>query len=82
VAFEVPDEPIYSATGEVTELFNARELVADLAARGVDAASYSEVDAIVEHIVAGKQDGDVVLVMSNGGFGGIFEKLMASLRDA
>ena len=39
IAFEVPDEPIYSATGEVTELFSAPELVADLRARGVDAAS-------------------------------------------
>jgi UDP-N-acetylmuramate: L-alanyl-gamma-D-glutamyl-meso-diaminopimelate ligase len=82
IAFEVPVEPIYSATGEVTELFSAPELVEDLRARQVDAACYGDVDAIVERILSERRVGDVVLVMSNGGFGGIFEKLLGGLAAA
>ena len=36
-------------------------------------------DALVKQIAAAAQDGDQVLVMSNGGFGGIHAKLLAAL---
>jgi hypothetical protein len=38
------------------------------------------VDAIVDHVATGAQSGDVVVIMSNGGFGGIHEKLLEALR--
>jgi UDP-N-acetylmuramate: L-alanyl-gamma-D-glutamyl-meso-diaminopimelate ligase len=79
VVFEVPEEPIYSATGEVTALFSAPELVRALSARGRSAVSFASVEAIVEHLDAYCAPGDVVLVMSNGGFGNIWEKLLAAL---
>ena len=82
VVLEVPDEPIYSATGEVTELFSAPELIEDLRARGTDAVCFDTVDAIVDDLVGRRQDGDVVLVMSNGAFGGLFEKLLPALEAA
>jgi UDP-N-acetylmuramate: L-alanyl-gamma-D-glutamyl-meso-diaminopimelate ligase len=37
------------------------------------------VDAIVEHVKACAMRGDVVAVLSNGGFGGIHDKLLAAL---
>jgi UDP-N-acetylmuramate: L-alanyl-gamma-D-glutamyl-meso-diaminopimelate ligase len=37
------------------------------------------VDAIVEHIATNARGGDVVCVFSNGGFGGLHEKLLARL---
>jgi UDP-N-acetylmuramate: L-alanyl-gamma-D-glutamyl-meso-diaminopimelate ligase len=40
----------------------------------------STVDALVEGLSAQTQSGDHVLVMSNGGFGGLHEKLLAELR--
>jgi len=40
----------------------------------------STVDAVVEGLSAQVQTGDHVLVMSNGGFGGLHEKLLAALR--
>jgi len=40
----------------------------------------STVDALVEALSAQVQPGDHVLVMSNGGFGGLHEKLLAELR--
>jgi UDP-N-acetylmuramate: L-alanyl-gamma-D-glutamyl-meso-diaminopimelate ligase len=39
------------------------------------------VEAIVEQVVAGARAGDVVLVMSNGGFEGIHERLLAALES-
>jgi UDP-N-acetylmuramate: L-alanyl-gamma-D-glutamyl-meso-diaminopimelate ligase len=79
VVRRVDDEPIYSATGEVTERFSADRLVADLQARGHRAIALSDVDEIVEFLVSEAGPGDVILVMSNGSFDGIFEKLFAAL---
>ena len=75
----VPDAPIYSATGEVPELFSSPQLAADLRERGVDAVALDSVDAIVDHLAGSCEPGDVVLVMSNGDFGGIWQKLLAAL---
>jgi UDP-N-acetylmuramate: L-alanyl-gamma-D-glutamyl-meso-diaminopimelate ligase len=38
------------------------------------------VDALVAALAAESRPGDHVLVMSNGGFGGLHEKLLAALR--
>ncbi len=82
IVSRVADAPIYSATGEVTERFSADELVADLRARGLDALALDGPDAIVAHLAAASKPGDVLLVMSNGAFGGIWEKLLAQLGPA
>jgi UDP-N-acetylmuramate: L-alanyl-gamma-D-glutamyl-meso-diaminopimelate ligase len=39
-----------------------------------------DIDATVTAVVAAAEPGDVILVMSNGGFGGIHEKLLAALN--
>jgi len=56
-----------------------RELVTHLVDGGCPAIYEPEVDAIVEHLVTGAREGDVFLVMSNGAFGGIHERLLAAL---
>jgi UDP-N-acetylmuramate: L-alanyl-gamma-D-glutamyl-meso-diaminopimelate ligase len=75
----VPETPIYSATGEVTELFSAAQLAADLAATGKDAVAIDGVEAIVDDLVANAREGDVVITLSNGGFGGIWDLLLERL---
>jgi UDP-N-acetylmuramate: L-alanyl-gamma-D-glutamyl-meso-diaminopimelate ligase len=40
----------------------------------------SSVDAIIEHIIRYAQAGDAIVVMSNGGFEGIHQRLLAALR--
>jgi UDP-N-acetylmuramate: L-alanyl-gamma-D-glutamyl-meso-diaminopimelate ligase len=77
----VPDTPIYSATGEVTERFSAAELASDLCARGIAAEAIDGADAIATRLAADLEPGDVVLGMSNGGFGGFYEKLLAKLES-
>jgi UDP-N-acetylmuramate: L-alanyl-gamma-D-glutamyl-meso-diaminopimelate ligase len=57
------------------------QLAADIARTCVkDAVYLPEVEAIVEHVAAGARAGDVMVLMSNGGFGGIHEKLLEALR--
>ena len=48
---------------------------------GQAAVYLPEVEAIVDHVVTGARAGDVVVIMSNGGFGGIHEKLLEALRE-
>ena len=73
------EQPIYSATGEVTEFLNADALVQQIHGKGQEAIALSNADEIVEFLAEDARAGDVVLVMSNGSFGGIFEKLFAAL---
>jgi UDP-N-acetylmuramate: L-alanyl-gamma-D-glutamyl-meso-diaminopimelate ligase len=62
------------------ERLNPEKLMQDLKAAGKDAAYLPDVDAIVTHIAKGAQGGDVVVVFSNGGFGGIHGKLLQRLE--
>lgn len=61
--------------------FSSDELVADLRASGLTtAAVFSGADAIVADLAKRTKKGDVVLIMSNGGFDGIYGKLMKALE--
>ncbi|CAB3647037.1 UDP-N-acetylmuramate:L-alanyl-gamma-D-glutamyl-meso-diaminopimelate ligase [Achromobacter dolens] len=51
-----------------------------LAPLGERASSYDDIDALVAAVTRAAQPGDQVLVMSNGGFGGIHGKLLAALE--
>jgi len=77
---EVGDDPIYSMTGEVTECLSASAVASALCDLGREAMAFEGIDEIVAWVVAGRREGDVVLVMSNGAFGGIWEKLLEALR--
>lgn len=56
-------------------------VVGTLRDNGIDADYIPEVEEIVRRVVAERKGDEVVLVMSNGGFGGIHEKLLTALRD-
>ncbi len=75
----VPESPIYSATGTVSDFFSAGQLAADLQARGLDATAINGVGAIVEKLANECEAGDVVLVMSNGPFDDIWPRLLTAL---
>lgn len=62
-------------------LLNVEQLVADIAETGKPASTFADADAIVDSLTGQMHDGDVVAVMSNGGFGGIHEKLLQCLRN-
>jgi UDP-N-acetylmuramate: L-alanyl-gamma-D-glutamyl-meso-diaminopimelate ligase len=60
--------------------FSPDRLVQDLHQRGIEAYHISGVENIIAFLAPHLQPGDVVLIMSNGGFGGIHQKLLAALQ--
>jgi len=67
------------------ERLDAANVVARLCAGGIPARQLASADEIVEALAPELCEGDVVAILSNGGFGGIYEKLPAklhSLREA
>jgi UDP-N-acetylmuramate: L-alanyl-gamma-D-glutamyl-meso-diaminopimelate ligase len=61
------------------ERLHPENVVAALRARGLESAVYADADAIVEAIAPELRAGDVVAILSNGGFGGIYERLPKAL---
>jgi UDP-N-acetylmuramate: L-alanyl-gamma-D-glutamyl-meso-diaminopimelate ligase len=61
------------------ERLSPEKLMADLAAAGKNAAYLPDADAIVDHVARQAEGGEVVVVFSNGGFGGIHGKLLERL---
>jgi UDP-N-acetylmuramate: L-alanyl-gamma-D-glutamyl-meso-diaminopimelate ligase len=61
---------------------DAKRLVDDLGRRGVHAALLANADDIVRTVAPQLAPGDVVCVMSSGGFDGIHAKLLAALQAA
>jgi UDP-N-acetylmuramate: L-alanyl-gamma-D-glutamyl-meso-diaminopimelate ligase len=82
-AFGAADEVIvaavFRASIPVEERLSAEELVEDLCAQGQRARYIPGVDEIVDTISGERRDGDVVVLMSNGGFGGIHRRLLQAL---
>jgi UDP-N-acetylmuramate: L-alanyl-gamma-D-glutamyl-meso-diaminopimelate ligase len=63
------------------ELLDTNELTKEIDAAGTSAFCLDGADAIVTHLAPELRAGDTVAVMSNGGFGGIHDKLLAALRS-
>jgi UDP-N-acetylmuramate: L-alanyl-gamma-D-glutamyl-meso-diaminopimelate ligase len=59
--------------------WDAREALAPMGARAQVANS---IDELVVQVVAAAQPGDHIVCMSNGGFGGVHQKLLHALRSA
>jgi UDP-N-acetylmuramate: L-alanyl-gamma-D-glutamyl-meso-diaminopimelate ligase len=78
---EVSDAPIYSATGDDFERLSAERLCQDMRSRNQHSYAFGSVAAIIEDILREYKEGDVVLVMSNGDFDNIHERLLAALRE-
>ncbi|MEK3885861.1 hypothetical protein, partial [Paenibacillus sp. PL2-23] len=57
------------------------ELSTELTAQGIPADHRDTVPELVEGITADAAPGDVVVVMSNGGFGGIHGRLLEALGN-
>jgi len=62
------------------ERFDSTALVKALRDRGLDAMLMADADDVVARLTPGLPPGAVVLVMSNGAFGGIHAKLLDALR--
>jgi UDP-N-acetylmuramate: L-alanyl-gamma-D-glutamyl-meso-diaminopimelate ligase len=61
------------------ERLDTRQLMQDLSALDKQSAYLPDADSIVDHVVKRAKGGDVICVFSNGGFGGIHDKLLRRL---
>ena len=73
-------EVFQSASVPVEERLQPEHLLRGLAERGVSAAILADAEAIILAMTPQLQAGDVVAILSNGGFGGIYDKLPAAMR--
>jgi UDP-N-acetylmuramate: L-alanyl-gamma-D-glutamyl-meso-diaminopimelate ligase len=62
------------------ERLDLNRVVDEIQKRGKQARIFADADAIVNAIVPELRERDVVAILSNGGFGGIYEKLPQRLR--
>jgi UDP-N-acetylmuramate: L-alanyl-gamma-D-glutamyl-meso-diaminopimelate ligase len=61
------------------ERFSSEELTRDLLDRGKKASYFPDTDAIIEYLINVAQPEDVILIMSNGGFDNIHQRLLERL---
>jgi UDP-N-acetylmuramate: L-alanyl-gamma-D-glutamyl-meso-diaminopimelate ligase len=78
-ADEIVLAPIFRSKLPESERLSVPQLVEDLRSRGRSATAAASIDDIVQVVAAGHRPGDVVVVMSNGGFGGVHQKLLQAL---
>jgi len=63
------------------ERLDLNRVIGDIQKHGKQARILADADAIVNAIAPELRERDVVAILSNGGFGGIYEKLPQRLRD-
>jgi UDP-N-acetylmuramate: L-alanyl-gamma-D-glutamyl-meso-diaminopimelate ligase len=78
-ADEVVIASVFRSSLPAEERLSESRLVEDLTAKRVHARHLPDVDAIVDTVSREARQGDMIVVMSNGGFGGIHRKLLAAL---
>jgi len=85
-AFESSDEvliaPVFRSKLTEAERLSVPQLVRDLNSRGQSAREAESLEDIVSTIVGEHRPGDRVVLMSNGGFGGIHQRLLRAIADA
>jgi UDP-N-acetylmuramate: L-alanyl-gamma-D-glutamyl-meso-diaminopimelate ligase len=81
-ANEVLIAPVFRSKLPEAERLSVPRLVRDLKARGQSAREAESLDGIVQTVVREHRRGDLVVLMSNGGFGGIHQKLLTALEAA
>lgn len=74
--------PVFNAAAiAADERLDVERLTADLAARGKTASAMADADEILAHLLASVGTGDVVVIMSNGGFDGLHRRLLGGLAE-
>jgi len=71
---------VFRSTLPEDQRLSTEQLVEDLKANGVDARFIPRTDDIVDTVVRDSREGDLVVIMSNGGFDEIHRKLLTGLE--
>ena len=70
-----------SKASELGAVLDTDELVKQIELQGKPSFSLPDADAIVAHLAPELKENDVVAIMSNGGFGGIHDKILDVLKN-
>jgi UDP-N-acetylmuramate: L-alanyl-gamma-D-glutamyl-meso-diaminopimelate ligase len=60
---------------------NVKELVREIEGAGCNAYNFPNTEKIIDFIAKNAKSGDIILVMSNGGFDNIHERLLSALKN-
>jgi UDP-N-acetylmuramate: L-alanyl-gamma-D-glutamyl-meso-diaminopimelate ligase len=70
----------YETRYGLDKMMSVETIVERLSQDGIPAEAIADFDAIAARIAAEAKEGDVVLVMSSGAFGGVHEKILEALK--
>ena len=73
--------PPFLHSDYVTRFMDVEVVVQGIADRGIPAAAYANADSLLPALRDAVHPGDVVLIMSNGGFGNIHARLLDALAE-
>ncbi len=83
-AFDAADRVLLAPPGRQLDpsvALDVPKLAADVGVRGRPATACASLDELLRHVVKEAPRGAVLLCMSNGGFGGIHDKLIGALAE-
>lgn len=63
----------------MAERFSAEQLVSDLGKRELEAHCFADTDLLLAYLLSGIKAGDMVLIMSNGGFDNLHQRLLNAI---
>jgi len=66
---------------EKGKTLDTRKLIEDIAAQGKPAFAFPDASTIIEELLPELREGDVVAIMSNGGFDAIHDRLLSRLAE-
>ncbi len=73
--------PPFRHNDDATQFMNADVVAQTITERGVPACVYPGAEALLPALLEAARPGDVVLIMSNGGFGGLHDRLLKHLQS-
>ena len=76
----VLSRPPFRHNDRADDFMDIDVLVSSVSQRGIPAEAFDDIPALQDHLVASTQPGDLVLIMSNGSFGGLHDKFLAELE--
>ncbi len=74
----IPEPPLMEKI-PVEERFSSRQLVSDLSKRGLAASYFENTELLLKALATEARSGDVILIMSNGGFDNLHQRLLEAL---
>lgn len=72
--------PPFRHNDDASNFMDVSEIIASLNKKDIQAYSGAHADALLPKLIEVAASGDVILIMSNGGFGGLHDKLLRALQ--